>query len=220
MLINSQNGTNGKMDDYNWKRSDSQVFWGEIAPNNHLLQIYENDDVFLNTLESFIENGILEGESVIIIATAQHIEQLDRRMILRGMNTAELIKSNCYIPLDAEDCLAKFMVNDWPDEELFMDMVTALLKRAQTNKRKVRAFGEMVAILWNQGHCGATVRLEYLWNQFCKKQAFCLFCAYPKSGFVQDAGKSITHICEAHTKVISGARMPANQIIYNTNGYV
>src|SRR5688500_19228341 len=53
--------------------------------------------------------------------------------------------------------------------------------------RSVRAFGEMVAVLWANGHNGATVRLEHLWHAFCQSEAFSLFCAYPKTGFTQDA---------------------------------
>lgn len=39
----------------------------------------------------------------------------------------------------------------------------------------------MVAILWSKGNSETTIRLGYLWNKFCEKEALCLFCAYPKS---------------------------------------
>jgi hypothetical protein len=78
--------------------------------------------------------------------------------------------------------------------------------RARQNEGRVRAFGEMVAVLWANGHNGATVRLEHLWHAFCQSEAFSLFCAYPKSGFTQDASTSIKEICATHSKVISGLR--------------
>jgi hypothetical protein len=46
-------------------------------------------------------------------------------------------------------------------------------------------FGEMVALLWARGQAAATVRLEHLWQQFCKEHAFSVFCAYPKAGFTK-----------------------------------
>ena len=73
------------------------------------------------------------------------------------------------------------MINNWPDENLFRLLVIGLLHRAKRNKRPVRAFGEMVALLWAQGFNGATVQLEHLWNNFCETEAFSLFCAYPRS---------------------------------------
>jgi hypothetical protein len=97
------------------------------------------------------------------------------------------------MPFDAEVVLSKFMINGWPDEDLFMDVITDLMRKAKSEGRHVRAFGEMVAILWAKGLVGATVRLEHLWNKFCEKQTFSLFCAYPQSGFTQDAGESVMH---------------------------
>jgi hypothetical protein len=72
----------------------------------------------------------------------------------------------------------------------------------------------MVAILWGQGHNGATVQLEHLWNKFCETEIFCLFCAYPKTGFTQDPEESIKHICSAHTKMISGLEKSKTEVFY------
>jgi hypothetical protein len=106
------------------------------------------------------------------------------------------------------------MVNDWPDEALFMQTVSALLEKGTSKGRRIRAFGEMVAILWSQGLNGATVRLEHLWNQFCEKNKFCLFCAYPKIGFTQDITESITTICGCHTKMIHGEKELLSEVKY------
>ena len=95
------------------------------------------------------------------------------------------------------------MRQGWPDEELFRVAVNRILDRARgDDSRPVRAFGEMVAVLWAQGHSGATVRLEHLWHSLCREEAFALFCAYPRSGFTQDALESMREICAAHTKVL------------------
>lgn len=118
------------------------------------------------------------------------------------------------IPLDAEETLSAFMVNDWPDEHLFNHVVSQVLLRAKADGRKVRAFGEMVAILWAKGQVGATIRLEHLWNKFCENEAFCLFCAYPQTGFTQDAIESVMHICGAHSKMIAGSSKSKTEIFY------
>ena len=75
------------------------------------------------------------------------------------------------------------------------------LQRARSHARPVRAFGEMVALLWARGDNAATIRLEHLWQTLCLAQGFSLFCAYPRSGFTQDAGDSIRQICETHSQV-------------------
>jgi hypothetical protein len=198
-----------------WQKSEAGIFWGEIAPTDHLVQIYDTDAVMLDSLEGFIINGINSGDSVLIIATNDHIHALNVRLKLHGHNPDKLIETHQYIPLNAHETLAKFMRIGWPNEELFMKTVKDIITLARgKEKRRVRAFGEMVAILWSQGYSGATVQLEHLWNKFCEKEEFCLFCAYPKSGFTQDPHTSIKHICSTHTKVISGLKRSTTEIFY------
>jgi hypothetical protein len=51
---------------------------------------------------------------------------------------------------------------DVADDELFFQLVADILARATKNGRKVRAFGEMVTVMWAKGFYGAAVRLEHL----------------------------------------------------------
>ena len=197
-----------------WKRTSADIFWGEIAPCDHVVQIYENDGVFLDALSGFIGGGINSGECVIVIARGTHLKAIESRLNGYGIRVDTLIEDDRYIPLDAEEMLAKFMVNGWPDEELFMQTVSALIKRGNCKQRRIRAFGEMVALLWAQGLNGATVHLEYLWNKFSEQNEFCLFCAYPKTGFTQDINDSIMSICGCHTKMIEGAEKQLTEVIY------
>jgi hypothetical protein len=39
----------------------------------------------------------------------------------------------------------------------------------------------MVAMLWAEGKCGATVQLESLWNKLHHEDGFTLYCAYPRT---------------------------------------
>lgn len=199
-----------------WKKSDTKVFWGEIAPCDHLVQFYENDDAFLNTLEGFAGGGFLEGDSVVIIATSGHLNALNERLTRLNFDINSLIAANQYFPLTVEEVLSKFMVNNWPDEELFTKFISSLIQTAENNNRKIRAFGEMVAILWEQGLNGATVQLEHLWNQLHNKRPFVLYCAYPKIGYTQHAIDSIKKICKSHSKIIDGKTRPATEIYYKT----
>jgi hypothetical protein len=157
-----------------------QTFWGEIAPSEHIAQFYEHDGVLLDILTEFIGAGLKAGESVIVIATRAHFEALDQRLNSTGVNVAMTRLLDQYITLIADEALDKFMVNHWPDDRLFSDLVMGLIERARANGRPVRAFGEMVALLWARGDTAATIRLEHLWNSVSKSQTFSLFCAYSR----------------------------------------
>jgi hypothetical protein len=183
--------------------NDTSVFWAEMAPSEHLVQIYEEDEVFLNTLEGFVADGLLSGEAVVVIATSAHLSALHRQLVKRDPRVAKAMDTDQYLALDAEAMLSIFMVKGWPDDDLFHAFVNGILHRATKSGRRVRAFGEMVALLWAQGNCGATVRLEHLWHQLCDEQQFMLFCAYPKCGFTRDSHDSIKDICDTHSRVIA-----------------
>lgn len=202
------------MDNLQWKKTNTEIFWGEIAPCDHVVQIYENDGIFLDALTGFVGGGINAGDCVIVIATRSHLDALNARLLSYGIGIHTLIDDDRYIPLDADEILSEFMVNGWPEEELFMNAVSSLIRRGQRKQRRIRAFGEMVAVLWAQGLNGATVRLEYLWNKLSEQNEFCLFCAYPKTGFTQDINESIMSICGCHTKMIEGTEMQLTEVVY------
>lgn len=198
-----------------WKRASADVFWGEIAPTDHVLQIYENDDIFIDTLAGYVGGGINAGECVIVIATPNHREALYSRLCSYAINVTTLIDDDRYIALDAEATLALFMIDGWPDEELFNKTISSVIERGICKGRRIRAFGEMVALLWDKGLNGATVHLEHLWNKFREKNQFCLFCAYPRTGFTKNINESIKMVCDCHSKMIDGTEKQLTQIIYS-----
>ena len=197
-----------------WKNANIQVFWGEIAPAEHLVQLYETEKGFLGTLEGFAGSGLLSGDCLIIIATREHLDELNSRLGQHGFDLHLLIEKGQYIPLEANEILASFMVNNWPDEQLFNQTISGIISRGRQNGRKIRAFGEMVALLWDNGHHGATVQLEKLWHQLHALDQFTLYCAYPKAGFTQDATDSLHSICKSHSKMIDGQARPSTGIYY------
>lgn len=199
-----------------WQKLNFQIFWGELTPCDHVVQIYENDKVFLDSLEGFIGSGLIAGDSIIIIATPEHLIAIKDRLRKQGFDMDGLSSRDQFIGIEVNDAITNFMINKWPDENLFFEFISTLLKRAQKNGRKIRAFGEIVAVLWQQGFNGATVQLEHLWNRLHKNDGFTLFCAYPKIGFTEDINTSIEIICSAHNKIIDGSPRPSTEIYYKS----
>lgn len=184
------------------KGSSPDIFWGEIAPCEHMVQLYEDEQSILDTLFGFANGGLESGEAVIVIATAAHLRSLERRLAMAGVDLVAARDRDAYIALDAHEALARFMVGNMPDDLRFRALVVGLLGRAKAGGRRVRAFGEMVAVLWARGDRAATLRLEQLWHELCSAQVFSLLCAYPRNGFTQDAQRSIDQIRAAHSKYL------------------
>ena len=198
----------------NWKRADTNHFWAEVAPSEHVVQIYDEDGVLLDALAGFVSVGLRGGDCVIVIATEAHLPALADRLQRLGVDLESAMATEQMISLDAGALLSTFLVDGWPNEALFMETVASLFGKASVRNRRVRAFGEMVAVLWSQGRCGAAVNLEYLWNKVCANRAFSLFCAYPSQGFKTDIAQSISGICKCHSKMIHGSDTTLSEVLY------
>ncbi|MEA2559744.1 MAG: hypothetical protein QOH06_1248 [Acidobacteriota bacterium] len=167
------------------------------ARHEHFVQFYEEDEFLLDEVSGFLDAGLQAGSVGLVIATPQHREGLDRR--LEGLARDQ----SRYVALDAASTLSKFMLDGYPDAQLFENVIGSALQRASRNgTRHVHAFGEMVSLLWAEGNHEAAVRLEELWNALAASHAFSLLCAYPMDGFHDvEHGSSFLHICDAHSQV-------------------
>ena len=180
-----------------------KAFWAELKPCDHVVELYEAEGDFLESLESYVRGGLLAGDSVVLIATSDHLAALRGRLAQAGVELQAAREADRYIELDASETLDRFMVNGWPDEDRFRQVIGGVLARATVNGGRVRAFGEMVAILWAKKLYAATVQLEHLWHRLCREEGMSLLCAYPVSGPTSSLGRSMREICEAHSHVIT-----------------
>lgn len=180
------------------------AFWAQLAPADHSVQIYRDDHAFMDALEGYAGSGLRSGDSVVVIATAAHLHELEKRLRGNWLDLDRARWEDRFIALLASETLARFMCNGRPDPTLFKNVAGEILARARGNGRPVRAFGEMVALLWAEGNQQAAMELEQLWSQLQAVEKFPLFCAYPRAHFKTDAAAAIQSICNAHSRVIPG----------------
>jgi hypothetical protein len=170
--------------------------WGRMVTGKHVCQVYASDAVFLDALAGYVDFGLRNDEAVIVIATDDHVKALEGRI-------GDMGGDGRLITLGAHETLRQFMVNGWPDEQRFMRTIGDVIRRARGDGRGVRAFGEMVSLLWNKGHYAATVHLEHLWNRLLENEQLSLFCAYPRSCFTKGPFESIDDLNSLHSRVIA-----------------
>ena len=74
--------------------------------------------------------------------------------------------------LDAREMLATFMVDGHPDVKLFLEHATQAIERLCRGRKDctVRAYGEMVDLLWKDDHHVAAIVLEMLWNKLASER--------------------------------------------------
>lgn len=194
-----------------WLKANIQKFWTEVAPCDQIVQVYENETVFYNTLEGFAGDGILKKEKVIIIASPEHLQYLEHRMRIQKFDIDQLRKDNLYVTLDAENSLSLFSSGNKLNQDKFLDFILPLV---QGKYGRVRIFSEMVAILWSKGALEARQTLVGFWKDLLNKDCYCIYCAYPKSAFLPGKETEIKAICDSYSKVIDGHSRPSTEIYY------
>jgi len=136
------------------------------------------DNTFLTR---FITEGLQVNDTVIIVATAQHREELYKAL------TPEQVTHDKLRFFDAREQLSKLMVNDWPSELRLRSVVRDMMGQARQTG-PVRIFGAMVAVLWAEGYTRAAMHLEALWNKLVVEQPFAHLCASPMLKFLDNTG--------------------------------
>jgi hypothetical protein len=188
--------------------------WSELidraAPEEHLVQLYGSDDQLLTrNVSRYLAEGLRAGDGLVLIATPHHADAILRQLTIGGDDPAAAARDGRLVALDAGDTLASFLVGGKPDRALFRDIVGAVLDRVRQQSRTghVRAFGEMVGLLWVAGDRPAALRLEAHWNELLRGSACSLFCAYPIDVFQGDEWSSdLEAVLGAHTHMSVGPK--------------
>jgi hypothetical protein len=151
------------------------------APEEHLLQLYGSDDPSLvRNVTRYLREGLRRGDGLIVIATAPHRGSFTRILREEPLYSGAVLTGRLVF-LDAEMTLGRFMSGGEPDEARFKSVIGEVLDgvRSRAAHTMIRAYGEMVAVLWSRGEYDAAVRLEALWNRLLASSDVSLFCAYP-----------------------------------------
>lgn len=188
--------------DTNIERARRPAFWRDMRTGDHACHVYRNEGEFLDTLSGFVGGGLWAGESAIVIATDAHLAELETALRQTGLDLAHFRGDGRYIALSADLTMAKFCDGGWPDGERFMQVMTPIVERARGPLRAIRAFGEMVSLLWSRGHYAGAVRLEHLWNKLLEKEQMRLVCAYSRTHFAKGSLASRRAVQDAHSHTI------------------
>ncbi|MBA2279088.1 MEDS domain-containing protein [Candidatus Saccharibacteria bacterium] len=168
----------------------------------HFVQFYQSDLNLILSLVEYIGSGLSSDETCIVIATKPHMLALNDQLILHGIDVDEARHTGQYIVLDAAETLEKFMINDLPNRSRFFDVIGAMLRDSALKGKPIRAYGEMVALLWKRGNKEAVIQLENLWNELIEKYSVSLYCAYPALHFIFDKEVQ-TEIHACHNGLLS-----------------
>jgi len=172
--------------------------------HDHLVSFYETDEILVDTVANFVLSSLRDGDAAIVVATAAHRREFESALKQGGMYVAPAAREDRYIALDADDVLSRFMVDGHPNARLFTQTIGAVMDCASAGERTMRVYGEMIALLWDDGDLASAQALEALWNDFAAVRDCALLCAYPMRSFDDEgSAAALEPSCDQHTNVIS-----------------
>jgi hypothetical protein len=178
----------------------------------HVVQFYSHDAELADRVVGYLLEALDAGGVAIVIATAAHRREFEARLTEAGADLAAAGRRGAYLALDASDTMGAFMTGGRLDAGAFDRVIGGLIRRAVEGGRPVRAYGEMVALLWDAGLVSAAVELEQMWDALGRRHPFSLLCGYPL-GSVTRAGHldAFAEVCRLHREV-TGLSPPARAV--------
>ena len=176
---------------------------GHIHTHHHAVQFYGNDTSLFTTVGGFISEGLVAGQPAVIIATESHRAAIVEQLTTRLIDVKEAERVGDLVLLDAHEALATFMTEGGPDAEAFERHVGGVMQKILNGRPRtvLRAYGEMVDVLWKEGRTEAAIKLEILWNKLATSYQFALLCGYSMGNFYKQA-EQFQEVCRQHTHVL------------------
>ena len=175
-------------------------------PGDHFVQLYNTEEAALKlNVGHYLWEGLRRGEGSLLIATPEHRQIFSRQLELLGAGIPELLSTRQLVLWDVNDTLAELMVGGQPDWSLFERTIRTALRQVQPRGggERLRAYGEMVGVLWRARRFAAAIRLEQLWNRLLEQLPFSLYCAYGIDVFGEEfAVSNLDGVLCTHTHLL------------------
>jgi anti-sigma regulatory factor (Ser/Thr protein kinase) len=179
------------------------VAFAGLATTSHAHEVffYDVDHELVAGVANYVRAGLSDGEPVIVVATRAHLAAIDATLTRHGVDVSLARATGWYLALDAAETLETFLVDGSLDADRFRMVVGGMLDAAPGGG-SVRAFGEMVALLWQEGNVTGAIALESLWNDLATSRQFSLLCAYPTAALGSAELADVNQVCQLHSAVL------------------
>jgi hypothetical protein len=166
----------------------------------HAVKFYETPESLCRIVAEFLGEGLIARQPALVVATAEHRDGIVAELNGRHFDVDRMQAAGDLLLVDASEMLATFMIDGMPDEGLFFAHLRDALQRlcATRSRCAIRAYGEMVDVLWRDGEEVAAIRLEMLWNKLAMTHDFSLLCGYAMGHFYKDAALEDIHAHHSH----------------------
>ncbi|HEX9107640.1 MAG TPA: ATP-binding protein, partial [Longimicrobiales bacterium] len=163
--------------------------WHSAGSWAHAVQFYETDAFLEQAIAAFLAEGLRAGDPAVLVARSSRRDAIAQLLLKHDVDFEDACSSGQVTCLEVHSALAGFMDGGRPDPDRFRASIGAVVERAVRGRAsgRVRAYGEMVDALYQDGKPEAALQLERLWNELARSQRFSLLCAYTMGSFQSPA---------------------------------
>jgi hypothetical protein len=182
----------------------------EYLDGGHVVQFYGHEEELADRVAGYLLGALQHDGAAVVIATAAHRRAFEGRLTRAGVDLAAAARAGTYRTLDAGDTVRALTTGGQLDRGAFDRVIGSLIADAGQGERPVRAYGEMVALLWDAGLVNDAVQLEEMWGSLGLSHSFSLFCSYPARSVTGDGHlEAFAEVCRLHGSVVGGWPAPA-----------
>jgi len=156
----------------------------------------------------FLGGALKHHGTAIAIATPPNAAGILARLASMGCEPEARVQDGSLIVEDSAQMLARFATRGVIDADRFDRTVGRAMRAAveRAGGAPVRAFGDMVGILWQREERTAAMQLERLWRDLQCELGFALFCSYPIDVFSEEfVSEDVRGIFDVHTHAFPSA---------------
>lgn len=173
----------------------------------HLVQFYESDAELFDSVVPYLAEGLGADEAVLVLATETHLRAIADALSELDVGFELAVDEGRYVALDSAEALERIRPGAAISARDFELLIGSLVRERTASGDGLRAYGELVALLWDEGDTAAAIELEGLWNELCDQEEFSLFCGY-RAPPVRIGQEALRQVCRRHTHVIPSVTCP------------
>jgi hypothetical protein len=174
--------------DGGWRCEPWEQVVVDASPHDHIVQLYQDHNFLKSAVCRYIGAGLANGDRIILFPTLTHWNAFRQRLETEGVDVQAARERGQLTVVDANEILPRFMRDAMPDPQVFNAVIGDVFRQACAggSYQKLRAWGELVNVLWERGDVAASMNLEDLFDQLNKKIGIAMFCSYLMDNFNGD----------------------------------
>lgn len=175
-----------------------------VGLGQHAVHFYGADADLADTVGLYLADALSEQAVAVVIATEPHVKAFERKLAASGRDVEGALQRGRLIFLDAGTTLTSVTVGGQIDGQAFDSEVGSVVRGAAAAGGAVRAYGEMVDLLWQAREVSGAIELETLWNDLVDELGCSLLCAYHSAATAAPEHQhALREVCRLHSAISS-----------------